>query len=163
MRYARECGRYTLAFTSLSSTCPHTPAGASGSDNRKICDDGKAQALTEGDIRVMKGHGISGEVSKEALVLVATPWGPVTRGSYWAVGEVAWLHSETPVDSGISDKDHSYLYLGQVSRSHFPIVVNTFEPLKRGQPLYNGARHIRDSEVPIVVRVVLLGDPLTGV
>ena len=36
--------------------------GAFGPDNRKIQDDGTAQELTEGDITVMKGHGMSGQV-----------------------------------------------------------------------------------------------------
>ena len=39
-----------------------SPESASGLDNRKICDDGTSQELTEGDIKVMKGQGISGQV-----------------------------------------------------------------------------------------------------
>lgn len=40
----------------------HTVDGEFGSDNRAIHDDGKAQELTEVDVRAMKGRGTSGQV-----------------------------------------------------------------------------------------------------
>lgn len=43
-----------------------------GPDNRMIQDDGKAQELTEGDISIMKGEGVSGQV------------GVCMRGVAWA-------------------------------------------------------------------------------
>lgn len=36
--------------------------GKCGSDNRTIQDDGTSQELTEGDIRTLKGEGMSGKV-----------------------------------------------------------------------------------------------------